>query len=164
MQVNKSSIHGQGVFSLVKIKKNERILEIDDSRVVSEEYPLIPERGEHERHYDYLANGKVVLMQVPERYINHSCDPNVFVKVFEGRRYVYARRNIAKGEEITFDYGGDVVWQCNCGCPRCRKTIHSDFFHLPLALQLEYLPFLSDWFIVKNCERVTELKRHQKRE
>ena len=39
--------------------------------------------------------GKVVLMQPPERYINHSCDPNSFVKTIDGVRHVLALLDIA---------------------------------------------------------------------
>ncbi|MFX0114821.1 MAG: SET domain-containing protein [Candidatus Hodarchaeota archaeon] len=161
VSVRMSSIHGKGVFANHKIRKGERILEIDDSRVVDDENPLNPNYKD-DHHCDYLANGKVVLMQPPERYINHSCNPNVFALLIDNKRYIYARRDISVGEELTFDYcidsGGDVVWECNCGSPRCRKTIHSDFFHLPLDLQFEYFPLLSEWFIEENKEKIEELR------
>jgi SET domain-containing protein len=162
ISVRKSVIHGKGVFANQKIRKGEHILAIDDSRVVDDENPLNPNNGENDRHCDYLANSKVVLMQPPERFINHSCNPNVFVLVIDDKRYVNARRDISIGEELTFDYcidsSGDVVWECNCGSPRCRKTIHSDFFHLPLEIQFEYFSLLSEWFIEENKEKVEKLR------
>ncbi|MFX0203481.1 MAG: SET domain-containing protein [Candidatus Hodarchaeota archaeon] len=162
-----SSIHGKGVFAAVDIKKGERILEIDDSCVVTKDNPLQPEKGEYEYHCDYLENGKVVLMQEPERYINHCCDPNVYVKQIEEIRYVYTMRDIKAGEEITFDYCidgyGDTIWQCNCGSPKCRKTIHSNFFHLSKEKQLDYLPYLARWFIKENMEKVEELRSRRSR-
>ena len=161
--VDRSPIHGEGVFAALDIKEEEQILQIDDSRVVTEHNPLHPELGEYERHCDYLADGKVVLMQPPECYINHCCDPNSFVKTVNGVRYVFALRTIPAGREITYDYcvngGGDTLWECNCGCERCRHTIHSDFFHLPHLLQLEYLPLLDDWFVEENKQRVEKLLR-----
>ncbi len=121
------------------------------SREVTPDKPLHPEAGEFDHHCDYLADGLVVLMQLPERYINHSCDPNTYVKTLLGVRYVFALRDIADGEEITYDYTingfGNVVWECNCGSERCRHAIHSDFFHLPFWLQVEYLPLLDDWYV-----------------
>lgn len=160
--IDRSPIHGKGVFAAVDINQGERILQIDDSRVVTKNNPLREEEGEYEYHCDYLAGGKIVLMQPPERYINHSCDPNVFVKTVNGVRYVYALRDISVREEITFDYCingyGDTVWHCNCGSPRCRKMIHSDFFHLPREIQLEYLPLLDQWFIEENKKKVEEVK------
>jgi uncharacterized protein len=156
-----SSINGAGVFAAVDIPPGAPILKIDDSRVVTAENPLRPEAGEYERHCDYLAGGKVVLMQLPERHINHSCDPNSFVRTLNGGRYVLALHAIRAGEEITYDYCingfGDTLWECQCGSARCRKLIHSDFFHLPHALQVEYLPLLDNWYVEEYWEKVEQL-------
>jgi len=158
--VRASRIEGQGVFAETPFLEGQTILEIDDSRVVDERNPLGP--GDDSRHCDYLARGTVVLMQTPERYINHCCQPSTYVKTVDGKRLVIALRNIAAGEEITYDYcinsGGDIVWNCHCCAERCRHTIHSDFFQLPLELQLEYLPLLDDWF---REERAAEVQRLQ---
>ena len=71
------------------------------------------------------------------RLINHSCDPNCEVYVFEERLYVYAMRDIARGEELTFDYhlsralkgatkrGASAAYPCRCGSPKCRGTMLS---------------------------------------
>ncbi len=160
VEVRASSIHGKGIFAAVTLKAGERILKRDDSRLVTDEDPL--REGEHEYHCSWIADGRVVYVQEPERYTNHSCDPNAVVRVEEdGSRYCVARRDIAAGEEITYDYCidgfGDTVWQCNCGSPRCRKTIHADFFHLPRSLQIEYLPYLSRWFRERFPEKVRKL-------
>jgi hypothetical protein len=102
-------------------------------------------------------------MQSPERHINHSCDPNTFVRTLNGVRYVFALRDIAASAEVTYDYCingfGDVVWMCHCGAPRCRGTIHSDFFHLPFALQIEYLPLLDTWYVSEYRPAVDDLLR-----
>lgn len=159
--LKESPIHGMGVFASVDFKKGYPILKIDDSRVVTADQPLHESEGEYEHHCDYLAGGKIVLMQFPERHINHSCDPNSFVKTINGIRYVFALSDIAAGEEITYDYCingyGDTLWQCNCGSERCRKQVHSDFFHLPDALQLEYLPLLDSWYLEECKTQVEQL-------
>lgn len=159
--VRESSINGMGVFALESIAKGELVLAIDDSRIVTPEFPLDESKGELEYHCDYLAGGKVVLMPFPERHINHSCDPNTFVKTILGIRYVFALRPIAIEEEVTYDYCingfGDTLWPCNCGSARCRKTIHSDFFHLPYELQVEYLPLLDSWYVEEYKEMVQGL-------
>lgn len=150
MRVGESSIHGLGVFAVRAFSKGDCLLAIDDSRLVTADAPLRESAGEFSHHSDYLMGGTVVLMQPPERHINHCCDPNTSVSTREGVRYVIARRDIAAGEEITMDYcvnsAGDTVWVCRCGSPRCRHNIHSDFFHLPLELQLAYLPLLDGWY------------------
>lgn len=159
--VKESSINGIGAFALENISTGELVLAIDDSRIVTPELPLIESKGELEYHCDYLAGGKVVLMQLPERHINHSCDPNTFVKTLLEVRYVFALRPIAAGEEVTYDYCingfGDTLWKCNCGSIRCRRNIHSDFFHLPHDLQVEYLPLLDSWCVEEYREKVQKL-------
>ena len=59
--------------------------------------------------------------------INHSCSPNCAV---HGERDLVAIRNIAAGEELTFDYSTNVGWDgylmvCSCGSKACRGTVTS---------------------------------------
>ena len=81
-----SSIHGTGVFSSAHFSPGEIVVRIDDSRVVTGADPLDPAKSDFEHHCDYLAGGRVVLMQAPERFINHCCDPNTFVRTITGDR------------------------------------------------------------------------------
>ncbi len=161
--VAESKIHGLGVFATRDFAEGEIILPIDDSRIVDDEHPLRPELGEQSYHCDYLAGGKTVLMPWPERHINSCCDPNTYVKTINGIRHVVARKPIKSGEEITCDYiidcHGGIVWQCSCGSARCRGTIVSSFFELPVEIQLEYLPLLNEWFIEEHREKVDALRR-----
>jgi uncharacterized protein len=161
--VAESKIHGLGVFAARRFTAGETVLLMDDSRIVDPEHPLRLELGEYECHCDYVEGGKVILQASPERHINSSCDPNAYAKRDGGLSQVIARRPIKAGEEITYDYlldchGGDT-WQCNCGSPRCRGTIVSSFFELALGLQLEYLPYLNEWFIREHRDKVEALRR-----
>ena len=129
---DKSPISGTGIFARIHIPKGHPILQIDDSRLVTDESPLRKSEGEYEYHCDYLPNGKVVLMQAPERYINHSCNPNSYVKTIKGNHFVFAISDIAAGEELTIEYclnndDETTYWYCYCGSPRCRKHYHSYF-------------------------------------
>ncbi|KPJ21627.1 Histone-lysine N-methyltransferase EHMT1 [Papilio machaon] len=73
------------------------------------------------------------------RFINHSCRPNLApVRVFTDVRdlrlpnvALFALRDIAAGEELTFDYG-DKFWsvkskfmKCECDAPDCRYPTKS---------------------------------------
>jgi SET domain-containing protein len=65
------------------------------------------------------------------RFMNHGCDPNTRVL----GRDVIASRDIAPGEEATFNYNTteyDLAesFACRCGSPRCGGTI-GGFKHLP---------------------------------
>ena len=101
-------------------------------------------------------------MQPPERFINHRCDPNTYVRTIAGDRYVVALREISPGEEITYDYcingDGDTEWSCSCGSPNCRKRHLSGFFHLPEDVKVRYLALLDDWFIAEHRGEVEALK------
>jgi hypothetical protein len=62
-------------------------------------------------------------------FINHSCDANSETSEVDGRVWITAIRNIAAGEEITYDYclydGGQDEAICNCGAATCRGTMYS---------------------------------------
>jgi uncharacterized protein len=60
------------------------------------------------------------------RFINHSCEPNTFMRRTRDRAEFYALRDIAEGEELTLDYGEshhEGRLPCRCGSPRCRGSI-----------------------------------------
>ena len=158
-----SSIQGTGVFSSDHFSPGEIVMKIDDSRVVTDADSLNPANGEFEHHCDYLASGSVVLMQTPERFINHHCEPNTFIRTISGDRYVVALREIHPGDEIAYDYcvngDGDTAWDCTCGSPECRKRHLAGFFHLPLDVQARYLALLEDWFVAEHRDEVEILKR-----
>jgi SET domain-containing protein len=60
------------------------------------------------------------------RFINHSCEPNTYIRCTADRAEFYALRAIARGEELTADYGRshhDGKLPCRCGAARCRGFI-----------------------------------------
>ncbi|MFO1434944.1 MAG: SET domain-containing protein-lysine N-methyltransferase [Gammaproteobacteria bacterium] len=70
-------------------------------------------------------------------YVNHSCDPNAGIK---GQIFLVAMRDIAVGEEITFDYAmalhrspGNPPYKfsCECGSSRCRGEVTDEDWKLP---------------------------------
>lgn len=157
--IKKSSTHGKGVFASCDFKTGDFILEIDDSHVITDKSKLT--KKQHKFDLDYLYD-KIVIMQEPEKYINHSCDPTVYVKTINGVRNIYAMRDIKKGDEITYDYSvnGDNngTFKCNCGSKNCRKVYQGNFFKLPTEIQLNYLPYLDDWFIEKHKKEINNLQ------
>jgi len=59
-------------------------------------------------------------------YINHSCNPNTYMRRAFRRVEFYALRKIRKGEELTCDYGEthhDGKLKCNCKSINCRVYI-----------------------------------------
>lgn len=157
--VKKSKVQGKGVYANKNFKESDVILEIDDLHVVKDISKLTKKQNEYD--CDYLSNGKVILMQSPEKFINHSCNPNSYVKTIKKIRKVLAMRNIEKGEEITFDYSingnNDGTFKCHCGSKNCRQIYQGNFFKLPLKTQKKYLPYLDDWFIKEHKTEIEKL-------
>lgn len=150
VELRPSLIEGTGVFAMRAFAPAERIWQVTEGRLIPGVELDDPPHDAPYR-YDYRPEGTVVLDH-PNGLFNHSCDPNAYdLWEPDGTRWKVARRPIATGDEITTDYSinswGDTVWRCTCGAARCRHDVHSSFFHLPAALQVEYYPLLAAWFI-----------------
>ena len=65
--------------------------------------------------------------------MNHSCDPTCW---FEGSYLMTATRDVAPGDEITFDYctsnDWPQDWACACGAAACRGRITGDEWRDPV--------------------------------
>ena len=60
------------------------------------------------------------------RYINHSCDPNTYMRRAYRKVEFYTLRPVKKGEELTCDYGEthhDGKLPCKCKTANCRGFI-----------------------------------------
>ena len=114
--VKKSKIHGNGVFTTRDFKKGEVVL-----RWNPEYLPLSAKDTltDAEKHYTYILEDKIRVMQEPEKFVNHSCDNNTHVV----DECDVALRDIRAGEEITANYNNDGMseFECLCGVDKCRK-------------------------------------------
>ena len=160
VQVRSSAIDGLGLFALEPFRAGQRIRRVNVVREVTPDSPLRPEDGERADHCDY-PDGKVVLIGLPDRHLNHSCDPNTWIRYEDEDCYIIARRDVAVGDELTCDYrinvtGGDT-WPCRCGASRCSGLVTGDFFQLPEPIQREYRPLLASWFLRSHEERLKAL-------
>jgi len=134
--VRRSPIHGRGVFALRPIPAGTRIIEYEGERIDDAEALVrYPETMNGENHtfvfevapdlnIDGGSGGN------SSRFINHSCEPNCETVDEDGRIFVEALRDIAAGEELTYDYlyerspGDDEnFYRCECGAPGCRGTM-----------------------------------------
>ena len=60
------------------------------------------------------------------KYINHSCSPNTFMRVYRGRVEFYTLRRVRGGEELTCDYGEthhEGRLACKCGSTNCAGRL-----------------------------------------
>ena len=59
------------------------------------------------------------------RFINHSCAPNCEIDIKNRRIYIFAKRSIKEGEELTYDYDTEYfeahIKPLGCVCDKCRK-------------------------------------------
>jgi uncharacterized protein len=119
--IKHSPIEGKGVFAAREFQKGEVVLRWDLSHPVDTD--LLTRLPEHERRYVAVLEGKSYLLMPPERYVNHSCEPNTTARNFCD----VAKRDINKGEEITGDYSEEAIpgfeMRCTCGSQRCRRII-----------------------------------------
>lgn len=160
VQAHPSGIEGLGIFAGRAFGAGERIRRINVVREVTATAPLREDLGERLDHCAY-PNGKTVLYGPPDRYTNHSCDPNAYELHDRDATYLVARRDIAAGDEITCDYNINVTngtaWPCRCGAARCQGQVLGDFFRLPIERQREYRPLLAPWSVQAHRERLRAL-------
>lgn len=134
IEVRRSRIHGQGLFSRRLIRKGARLIEYVGEKVTKAESNR---RGLALYERSKATGGASVFIfelnethdldgeksYNPARLANHSCDPNCEFVNENDQLYLYALRDIAKGEEITFDYGYDMAHflehPCRCGADNC---------------------------------------------
>jgi uncharacterized protein len=132
-----SSIGGQGVFANMPIAKGDVIHQMGGAEV-NLATCIVRIATRQLRIDDPLPVGRfnyIVLDTFSNRF-NHSCAPNALLRK---TTELFAIRDIAAGEEITFDYSTTLrrmfysrLWRmpCNCGAPRCRHFI-SDVTTIP---------------------------------
>jgi SET domain-containing protein len=128
--IRSSAIHASGCYTTTAIRKGARVAEYTG--------PLLT-RAEADAAYKAsritylfgLGDGSMVIDgKCTAMYINHSCDPNCETVERDGRVWVMAIRNIAAGEELTYDYclydGDEDEALCNCRTASCRGTMYSE--------------------------------------
>ena len=129
LAIGESHINGKGCFATIDFARGRKIAEYTGER--------IPDREAQRRA---RGRAKLRICDIDGRwsldgsrggngthYINHSCEPNSYMKIIYGHILFYALRNIRAGEEITIDYVATLhsdQKRCLCGAPACRGTIN----------------------------------------
>ena len=137
----RSAIHNWGLYALEPISAKEMIIEYVGERI---RQPVAEMR---EKRYIRSGIGSSYLFRIDEnniidatkkggiaRFINHSCDPSCTAKIIKvgGKRriVIYALRDIAKNEELTYDYKFERETDdkeripCLCGAPNCKGYLN----------------------------------------
>jgi SET domain-containing protein len=139
IEVRDSALHGLGVFATKRIKKGARVVEYLGERVSHAEADRrYDDKDESDNHtFLFIVDGRTVIDAGVDgneaRFINHGCDPNCESVIQERRVFIEAIRDIAAGEELTYDYqiqreahdppNIDVIFACRCGAATCRGSM-----------------------------------------
>lgn len=122
-----SKIHGSGLFARTDIPAGTDIVEYDGPRIAAREGQRMADEG---NVYVFRLNRREYIDGSVSwnlgRHANHACRPNAKSESRGGRIWLRAVRGIARGEEITYDYGfsfRDEPTPCRCGHPDCAGVI-----------------------------------------
>jgi SET domain-containing protein len=142
-EVYASRVHGQGVFALCHMAAGETVIEYVGEIISMVEaqrrHPHDPRNPEHTSYF-HIDDARVIDGRYggnASRWINHSCRPNCEPVERDGRIFIQTRRQIWRGEELTFDYGlmSDepitralkAKYACHCGAKKCKGTMLATF-------------------------------------
>ena len=137
VQVFDAGVKGKGLRTLEPIQKGELITEYVGRAIRKGYLDLLFKRYRNERMLYIMALDNDTYIDARKkggtaRYINHSCEPNCIVERWKVRGIlragIFALRDIAAGEELSFDYKWDrkrgrAPTKCHCLAPSCRGTL-----------------------------------------
>lgn len=123
-EVKPSGIHGTGVYARIAIPEEVRIIEYVGERLDKEESGR---RRQADNFFIFTVTDDIDIDGAvdwnPARFINHSCAPNCEARMEDEQIWIYALRDIAAGEELSFNYGYDLQdyeeHPCRCGASAC---------------------------------------------
>ncbi len=139
-EVKESKIHNKGVYATIDIPKGTKIIEYKGEKITREESDkryaksLELSKKDKKKAATYLFeidNEHHLDGDTPDndaKYINHSCDPNCMIEIEDEKIWIYAKKDIKKGEELTFSYEFDVDegypdHECRCESENCLGYI-----------------------------------------
>ena len=133
VEARESLIHGSGLFAAAAIPAATQIIEYVGEKLTKAQALEECMQGNYfvftlDEESDLNGNVEWNLA----RLINHSCSPNCESELIDGRVWVTALRDIAPGEELTYNYGYDLDeyrdHPCRCGSPNCVGYIVAEEF------------------------------------
>ena len=96
--IKKGNLFGKGVFANKDFKKGEVVIKYRLKPLTKEEFEALPSM---EKNFTHVHWGVIYLYSSPERYVNHSHNPNTHPNLKD--RCDVAIKDIKKGEQITTD-------------------------------------------------------------
>lgn len=146
--LTKTDINGEKFLVVVDedISKGDVVWELDkDEKILTkEEREKLPPQI---RKFAFQYKDGYIVVHDGSELMNHSCDPNLW---WGSDDNLVARRNIRKGDELTYDYSSADVgdwtasWECDCKSENCRKRITGNDC-LDKGFQEKYQGHLPSW-------------------
>lgn len=136
LRIGRSPIDHFGLFAVTALSAETRILPYQGEKI-----------SKAESHYR-LVRGNAYIFALNERYdidgqahantarfINHSCAPNCYALANTRTIWIVAQRDIAAGEELTYNYGFGLEdyqdYPCRCGAAACcGYMLDPKYWHL----------------------------------
>jgi SET domain-containing protein len=125
IEIRRSRIHGRGLFARRDIAPASRLIEYVGRRIPKEySHQLCLKRNAYIFRLNDQEDLDGKVSWNPARLINHSCEPNCDAEL-DSRDHIWvvSRREISRGEELTWNYGYDIQdfmnYPCSCGAPTC---------------------------------------------
>jgi SET domain-containing protein len=117
----KRSRTGLGLFSFSPIKKGACIIEYTGAPVPKHEHQTRTGKYLFWTSRNTMIDGNI--RSNTARFINHSCAPNCEIDLYWKRVFVFAKRNIKAGEELSYDYDTEYfeehIRPKGCRCFKC---------------------------------------------
>ena len=125
--IQKSEIHGVGVFTLAKLPARKKIGELTG--------PLLPLRDARRM---VKHRKRIFLVEIDNRWaldcsggsnlghVNHCCTPNCYLRIIGKRVEMYTLRKVPANTELVIDYGETPHangMKCICGQPNCKGRL-----------------------------------------
>ena len=128
VKVAKSKIAGMGAYALQRIPARKKIGDLGGVIITMKEAMRLIKDLKIINLVELDDNLALNASANPNdmRFINHSCDPNTYLRVMKNRVEFYALKNIKKGQELSCDYGEthhEGTLPCKCGAKNCRGFI-----------------------------------------
>src|SRR6478735_3378226 len=120
LHVKRSTI-GRGLFTSERIDKGACVIEYigrpaTEQQMLEDKGKYLFRTGRGTMIDGYIAGNRA-------RFINHSCRPNCEIDIYKRRVYVFAKRLIKEGEELTYDYDAEYfnlhIKPLGCKCIKC---------------------------------------------
>ncbi|MEO5889352.1 MAG: SET domain-containing protein [Ferruginibacter sp.] len=127
VKVKASKIDGKGLFAEAGIPARKKIGELTGQVITVSKARRLAKKIKRiaivELDYEFALDAS---NDTTFKYINHSCNPNTYMRVIRHQVEFYSLRKIELREELTCNYGEthhDGALKCSCGAEGCKQYL-----------------------------------------